>query len=427
MKGSDLLDRMELVDLELIEEAEQAEPHTPKRRLTWCSAACIGLILLGSMLFFEGQRKNPKPELQTQKEICSESREEAAEAPRAKPEFIYNTPDQMMSADCAPTPPRGYFTEPLTSEQIAQVEPGKKYAYMKYSGKAGFAGDGTCINLALSVETTQPEVLVKAAINPWEEEILLLEAPVYSEWNGAVYVVWEYAAEDKTILDARMQLENGNTLRLTVAADQEQLPQARKDFEEILECFTFYQEGAPDLTSIIPSEIPEWTEKEMTLEEAYRDPDFGAYLPKELPEGFELNGCYRWKDQQTDMLSGVWSHGYDTLSWRIYSMGADDWNRLTDTDEPKNYDMSLYPVPLCDSVPENLRTIVNNPIFKAEELTLDVVQARVSQAADAGDPSTLRISAFGVLYGDVVVEVNAKGIPVTWLYEQLRSLIEARE
>ena len=51
--------------------------------------------------------------------------------------------------------------------------------------------------------------------------------------------------------------------------------------------------------------------------------------------------------------------------------------RVTAVEDRENYDMGLYPIPLADSVPEELWEIVGHPIFRAEELTLEAVQRRV--------------------------------------------------
>lgn len=420
MKGSDLLEQMELIDWNYVEEAEKTGKRNANTRIIWTAvAACIGVVLVGSVLLLNGSDQIQQSMLLEEAMRPASSPVEEVKEPQIKPEIQYNKPNEILSADRA-CPPRGYFTEPLTREQIVRVEPGKRYDYMTYSGVAGFDGEGRCINVTLLVGTTQPDVFVHVAINPWGPDYLLDGEPVYTEWNGTVYTVWEYSEEEKTILDARTELDDGEILGLMVSVNEDQLPEARRDFEQILECFTYYQQGSPSLEKIIPSEIPDWIDEELTLEEAYQEPTFGKYLPKALPEGFVEEGCYRLKNQQEDMLSGLWSRGNDTLSWQIRHASEEDQERVTDAAEKRNYDMSLYSIPLCDSVPEELWTMVNNPIFKAEELCSDMIQARTYRIWDG----STRMASFGVLYSNIVVEINAKGISPVWLCEQLQSLIE---
>ena len=87
----------------------------------------------------------------------------------------------------------------------------------------------------------------------------------------------------------------------------------------------------------------------------------------------------------------------------------------------EQYDLSLYPIPRADSVPEELREVVDHPIFQKEELCQEAVQRRAYTVEDAGDSQGPRMS-FGVRYGDMVVELSAKGVDPGWVYAQLASL-----
>ena len=87
-------------------------------------------------------------------------------------------------------------------------------------------------------------------------------------------------------------------------------------------------------------------------------------------------------------------------------------------EDKKNYDLSRYPIPRADSVPDELREIVNDPIFEAEELTLEAVYCRAYKVSDAGDTDGWRMR-FSVRFGDVIVSVSAKGVEPEWIYQQL--------
>lgn len=86
--------------------------------------------------------------------------------------------------------------------------------------------------------------------------------------------------------------------------------------------------------------------------------------------------------------------------------------------DTKNYDLSLYPVPRADSVPEELWEIVDCPIFSIEELTLAAVKARAYRVNEAGDTDGWHMH-FGVLYDDVLVEVSAKGLSPETIFDLL--------
>ena len=96
-------------------------------------------------------------------------------------------------------------------------------------------------------------------------------------------------------------------------------------------------------------------------------------------------------------------------------------SRLTAIDDTENYDLSLYPIPMADSVPDELREIVNDPVFKIEELTLDTVYKRARIVNDAGDSGGYRMM-FSVLYGDTVVAISTKGVSPEWVFEALKNI-----
>jgi hypothetical protein len=58
----------------------------------------------------------------------------------------------------------------------------------------------------------------------------------------------------------------------------------------------------------------------------------------------------------------------------------------------------------------------------AEELTLDVIRARVSQADNRDGTAGYRMNPLSVLYGDVVVEVSASGLTPEEVWEMFRDL-----
>jgi len=161
--------------------------------------------------------------------------------------------------------------------------------------------------------------------------------------------------------------------------------------------------------------------KNLDLTAAYADLDFGAYLPQDLPAGFAFDIAYRTASQESNSLFASWHKGLGYIEWWVSPFEEDDKSRLTTVADTKNYDLSLYPIPRADSVPRELRIIVNNPIFRVEDLTLEVVQARAYEVSDAGDISGHRMR-FSVLYGDTLVEINIKGATPEAVFEILQQI-----
>ena len=113
----------------------------------------------------------------------------------------------------------------------------------------------------------------------------------------------------------------------------------------------------------------------------------------------------------------------EELSWVISEYKETDSERLTSIADTENYDLARYPIPRAESVPEELREIVNCPIFSAEELTLDAVYKRAYKADDAGDVDGWRMM-FAVKYGDVVIELRTKGVEPEWVFQQLMNILD---
>lgn len=182
-----------------------------------------------------------------------------------------------------------------------------------------------------------------------------------------------------------------------------------------------------DLSIADISPTLDWTQyfvdSEVSFEEANEDEQFGKFFLKELPIGFTKESITRTNHPYIgNNLSGLWYNGLKELRWQVTFFNKDDNDRVVSPAEKEKYNLSLYPIPRADSVPESLWRVVNHPIFRAEELTLEMVQARSYTVQDTGDVDGSRMH-FSVMYNDdIVVEVSAKGVSSEWVYNQLQKL-----
>lgn len=178
--------------------------------------------------------------------------------------------------------------------------------------------------------------------------------------------------------------------------------------------------GAADIDVFHPV-IPELRNDSLNLDEAREDADFGTYIPVTLPKGFVFESAIRFINQESNLLSVNWTKGMGYISWKVSLLKDNDKTRITSVDDTKNYDISLYPIPRAESVPDELREIVDNPIFLIDELTLDTVRARSYEVLDSGDEKGHRMR-FSVLYGDVLVELTAKGVSPEAMLDMLQEV-----
>ena len=344
---------------------------------------------------------------------------EPTEIPRAPWTIHFNEVSSMIAANRVFI--KGSFTEPLNDTELAALMPS---AELTCSGYARFDDKGNLLDIEMQTETTLPESPIAIGLTDYffGFDYVLSGAEVVSVCNGLDYRAYQYRSGNKVELSA-YAIINDIYFAFAMSVPQDDLEQAKEEFYRVLECFAYYEAGKPDLSVIVPEEIPKLTERMFnTLAEAQAEPDFGQYMPSELPAGFSDAIIRRFEFQNSNYLSGMWSKGLDDLSWVVDYYTEDDAHRLTSVDDKKNYDLSLYPIPRADSVPDELREIVDDPIFEAEELTLEAVYCRAYKVDDAGDTDGWRMR-FSVKYGDVIVSVSSKGVDPEWVYQQLVNLI----
>ena len=433
MRGSELLDKLSLVDSAYVEAAAvPRQSARPNHR--WAAvAACIALLAaVGSLWLGQvptpGQSVPPNgtegrlPPVTTQD--AEDTQNEDAEGPAPQWDFYYNDMGtDYMVVDAARRNIPGYFREALNQTELDAVQPGMWLEWMNFSGEAGFDGEGNLLEVILWVTTSQPNITVAVTLSTdgIVPCFLMSEDAVPSMCGDVEYRLGRRVEPSGGVsLLAESQMHGiWFTFSLHATADAE--AQAQADFEDILECFTFYEQGRPNLSAVTAAEIPTWQDKNLSQTEALADPDFGAWFLPTAPSGFAEESIRRYQDQNTNALWGLWTREYDQLRWEVRYLTTEDADNLVDISEPETYDLSRYPIPRAESVPEQLRDTVARPIFNAEELTWEVLSTRADTAVDTGDSDGVRMN-FGVRYGNIIVEIQSKGVDTQWIYEQLMAL-----
>ncbi|MEG1269626.1 MAG: hypothetical protein RSD35_10295, partial [Oscillospiraceae bacterium] len=177
--------------------------------------------------------------------------------------------------------------------------------------------------------------------------------------------------------------------------------------------------GKADLSIFANPTIPKIIENNLTEAEAYSEADFGKYLIK-IPDDYQFNSANRLLNQDSNVLFASWSRGYDDVRVKVSSLDEKSKARIVSPKDTELYNMSLYSIPWADSMPTDKLHIIENPVFRIEDLTLDMIKLRKYYRAEAGAPDgDSRNMRFSVLYGDVVVEVSSEGIDPEYLFNQL--------
>lgn len=314
----------------------------------------------------------------------------------------------------------GYFTEPLSAARQEALL-GDTLALLKefpsLTASAGFTGTGRLYQVGFSAGTA----------DEWDVQIRLAGSP------GGLFSCYAYGGEKRISVVRGVEVTAGvvsfskapgdgrchasfalgSTAYLVEVNSDTAAAKAR--LTALVDSLTA---GRPaDLSQVTYTEIPPWREDDLTLAQARTEAEFGPYVPHSVPKGFAFESARRSLGQNHDYLRLCFTRGTYTISWQISRKTGWDDRRLVDVNRPVTYDLSLYPIPRADSVPDELYYPVNYPIFRAEQFTLDAVKKRVWTIND----SPKRMD-FAVLYGDILVEVTTEAVEPDLLFAMLEKL-----
>ena len=174
---------------------------------------------------------------------------------------------------------------------------------------------------------------------------VLEAAPIRSLCGSTAYYMYINETDTGVTLYADTD-RDGVYYHFTMDTKPENLNAAKYAFELILTRFSNNKKEikVPDLSIITPESIPEYKNEVISLNNAISDPLFGAYMLPDVPNGWQTESIRRYIDQNDNYLSGLWTHGYNSLSWRVSYPDSVDTMRITDADDTVNYDLALYPI-----------------------------------------------------------------------------------
>lgn len=433
MKDIDLLKAIGGLDDQLLAEYERGGKR-PRRWVRWGAlAACLCIVVAAALtlpIITGNTDTTPQPVVTFAPggapgvvDIPGSSAPGSV-PPSPQPEVYYNTAAPLV--DCSPVKGFAIFGEPLDEADLETAAPDMRLEWMELSGSAGFYGWGELAAVWLNIANEQWGGRVSVTLTPADMTVYDRPVPTPDEdepiatvIGGTEFFVYLFDFGDRITLTAEHERE-GVVYMFSVDTDADHADRAKGDLYDVMSCYAATNR-VPDLASITARHSDQWLNQSLTEAEAREDVDFGAYLPMELPQGFTEEDILRFRGNGQDYLSGVWTRGYDEFRWTVSSYTERDAARLTSVADTQNYDLSLYPIPRADSVPVELREIVDNPIFSIDELTMGAVSARAYVSDEQGDTDGWRMR-FSVRYGNVVVEVSSKGVSPDWVYRQLTDI-----
>lgn len=337
-------------------------------------------------------------------------------------------------------PPQGHFTQSLTKEQVVELFGREREAlpWMLFWGGCTIWGEavydgggalwqayvyGVCDAYSFTL-TLRPEALPvrDALVEGWGETdvngVAVRGLSQRFDRDGAEQ--WRYEVEF---------LRDG--VGVCFAVEAPDAGQADWTTALFVTCTAAHTDTSLTLEHILSCpDVPEWSSRSASLEEARSDPQFGAYLPESLPSGFSYREGWRELGQGRNWLRAAWERGMAEISVTLTdpALQPDSWEPV-DLSRPETYDMRLYTIPLSDSVPPEYRDSVDNPVFRASDLSPAVLESRAYTAADLGDIGGPRMR-FCVLYsgenGAVLARYALKGVTVEEAWAMLEPLAAAQ-
>lgn len=182
--------------------------------------------------------------------------------------------------------------------------------------------------------------------------------------------------------------------------------------------------------TVAPEHIPAWREESFeTLAQARQEGEFAPYLPTKEPEGYsayvgnkEFYGNLSYQEGVQNRLFVRWSRGYDNVEVCVYRDGYYPYH-LVDPDEPETYDLRRYSIPWCDSVPEEYQETVNDPAFRAEDMSPAIVEAR-GREHDTGGMTW----SFDVLHPDgTLVSYRCDGLTAAQVWAMVEETLPSAQ
>jgi hypothetical protein len=193
---------------------------------------------------------------------------------------------------------------------------------------------------------------------------------------------------------------------------------AAKDFNALFVRQALSDDGGLYLEHLLTAEtVPDWREESFdTLAQARQETEFAPYLPEtDIPGYRDFYGRLSYQEGGENLLFVRWSLGYDDVWVEVYRENPPDFT-LADLSTPASYDRRLYDTPWSDTVPEEFRETISMCVFRAEDMTLDLVKARGTEKDTGGTSYT-----FGVLHPDgTLVVYYCDGISA----EQVWAMVE---
>lgn len=392
------------IDDALLDEFEHTQ-KAPRTKKPWKPAAALAAcaaLLLGTSVLLRSSVVTQRPEapLPTDPAPSSAAPEPipvAAPTPIAElPALTFAEGGFELALDIGY--PEGYFIRTLTDAQIAAIWGQDDLRWEGFSpAEAGYAvtgeviydGSGTpwVVRLQLTVDDEQLQIELSPGQLP--PQCLASETIETSSFYDTPVSAYDYGAY-RTVDFLCGVSDEAVGVRLTLWGKGEAL----LELATRITAQSLRPDATLQLLSLATEDVPEWRSETLDEAAAYADADFGAYLPAQLPAGFDFATAHRELGDDRNWLSVAWSDGAGA-ELAVEVSRPENVSELVHADQLQAYVWDYYGTEKPD-VPEESFATWQEPVFYAGELTAEVAAARIHPTDSAG----VCQATFGVLYPD---------------------------
>ena len=328
----------------------------------------------------------------------------------------------------------GFFTEAPDSEALSAFLGGLPEAFPDWQFQAlvGYSGEGKAVEMSAEMTSpSHPDMILRVESGTFRCYPLPEEGASESQMGTVRVVSGRYALgeEGATSYYATISSLSDTGLSITIegSSSGEDVVVLLDQMIQQMTASIDEKNRIGDLSLFSPSQIPQWRDELLTLQQAREDSEFGSHIPSTLPAGFQYEGeqpARRVLGQNQNALSllayRTAGGNYSEISIR-YSYDING-RKLVKEDETELYDLAPYPIPWADTMPEQLRDTLEDPLFSAQALTLEMVQRRCYSLDDQGDTDGIRC-CFSVQFVDgVVVRIQTKGLAAEEIFQLVQQM-----
>ena len=349
-------------------------------------------------------------------------------------ELVLNSETGRASLSPGRMPPGMSFAQTLTARDAAAVQPGlnnqfELQAIYLYNGEfiqllateRNFVIGMTQVrdaNQLATISITQSSGYPLDILHDTEPNIsYVYSVPVIA---GTFWLAHHYCDEGRQLYNFNAIFELGNYLYRIDLLDSHEGDRGYDRLNEIVHMII--RSGPADHTNLPEVVIPELLNQPLTQEEAFHDQDFGIYMPSYVPSGLEFVGALRIVDQLNNYLSSNWHEiGAASISWVVNTSHPLWYDQIVSVNDREKFDVNLYTIPWMDSVPNDIIDYLSSPVFLAQEMSLDIVQARTLYSGRNG---TLNPSInFNVMFDGIIIQIGSLGVTAEEIWRMIESVL----